>query len=194
MNKFQLSDVAEIINGGAWSDKEYVDNGIPVARVTNFHDYSIDLSEAKYLPETSLARYEKHLLRNHDLVVSTVGSYPTQPNSVVGKPAIVSTSVAGALLNQNAVIIRSKDSSVLDQRFLAFYGLTRNFRGYIESRARGAANQVRMSIALLKELELTLPPIEVQRQVSNILIDLSDALDNNTRRIAIFEEMARRIY
>ncbi len=30
-----LGDIAEFINGGAWSDKEYVDRGIPVVKVTN---------------------------------------------------------------------------------------------------------------------------------------------------------------
>jgi type I restriction enzyme S subunit len=189
-----LDDVASIINGGAWSDKEYADSGIPVARVTNFKDYAIDLQEAKYLPEASLLKYKKHLLRYGDLTVSTVGSHPTQPNSVVGKPAIVSNHVAGALLNQNAVIVRTKDDSVLDQHYLAFYGLTREFRGYIESRARGAANQVRMSIELLKSMELRLPSIESQRKVAAILLGFFDAIENNARRIAILEEMARRIY
>ena len=31
----RLGDIAEFINGGAWSDKEYTETGIPVVKVTN---------------------------------------------------------------------------------------------------------------------------------------------------------------
>ena len=82
----KLGIVADTINGGAWSDGEYVDSGIPVVRVSDFRDNSIDLSNCRYLPESSLSRYAKHQLHQGDLVIATVGSHPTHPASVVGRP------------------------------------------------------------------------------------------------------------
>ena len=56
----KLGDVADFTNGGAWSDKEYVDEGIPIVRVTDFESNTINISSCKYLPTESFAKYHKH--------------------------------------------------------------------------------------------------------------------------------------
>lgn len=33
--KYKLGEICDFINGGAWSDKEYVNEGLPVLKVTN---------------------------------------------------------------------------------------------------------------------------------------------------------------
>jgi len=42
-----LDEVVDFTNGGAWDQSEYTDEGIRVARVTNFINESIDLSDCK---------------------------------------------------------------------------------------------------------------------------------------------------
>ena len=44
------------------------------------------------------------------------------------------------------------------------------------------------------DVEVFVPPISQQRQITSILSAYDDLIENNTRRIAILEEMARRIY
>ena len=46
----------------------------------------------------------------------------------------------------------------------------------------------------LKEESLRVRPLNVQRRIAAILSAYDDLIENNTRRIAILEEMARRIY
>ncbi len=46
----------------------------------------------------------------------------------------------------------------------------------------------------LKEERLRVWPLDVQRRIAAILSAYDDLIENNTRRIAILEEMARRIY
>ena len=43
-------------------------------------------------------------------------------------------------------------------------------------------------------MEIALPPIEIQHRIASILSAYDDLIENNTRRIAILEEMARRLY
>jgi len=83
---------------------------------------------------------------------------------------------------------------VLEQRFLNHFSKTIAFRNYIIAHARGAANQVRMSIELLKEMPVPAPPLRTQRCIASVLSAYDDLIENNTRRIAILEEMARRLY
>lgn len=103
----RLGNVCELINGGAWKQTEYVDDGIPVVQVTNMKNGTIDVSSPKFLSLTSYERYKKHTLKERDLVIATVGSHATQA-SAAGRATVVKEFAAGMLLNQNAVAIRSK--------------------------------------------------------------------------------------
>jgi type I restriction enzyme S subunit len=189
----KLDDIVEFINGGAWNQSEYSENGIPVVRVSDIHEYTIDLSNCKYLPKSLYTKYKKHELLPNDLIICTVGSHPTQPNSVVGRPGIVPKSLLGTLLNQNAVCIRAK-SKILDQLWLGYFAKSDILKNYILSHARGSASQVRIAIGALKDLELLLPPIATQQKIASILSSYDDVIENNNRRIAILEEMARSLY
>lgn len=48
--------------------------------------------------------------------------------------------------------------------------------------------------AFLDECEIDLPTLDVQRRIASILSTYDDLIENDTRRTAILEEMARRIY
>lgn len=188
-----LGCVADFQNGGAWKESEYVDSGVPVTRVTNCQSGTVDLSGCKYLSFSSAKKYERHRLIKGDLIVATVGSHPTQPGSVVGRTSTVPESASGSLLNQNAVRLRAK-SGLLDQRYLTYLASSKEFRDYIIAHARGAASQVRMSIELLRDMPLLLPPLPTQQLVASFLSVYDDLIENNTRRIEILEETARRLY
>ena len=43
-------------------------------------------------------------------------------------------------------------------------------------------------------LDVPLPPLPTQRKIASILSAYDDLIENNTRRIAILEEMAQAIY
>ncbi|MCX6914762.1 MAG: restriction endonuclease subunit S, partial [Verrucomicrobia bacterium] len=188
-----LEAIAEFTNGGAWNQNEYSDEGVPVVRVTDIKNETVDLSDCKFLPKSSVRKYAKHLLRAGDLVICTVGSHPTQPGSVVGRAAVMPGTAHGALLNQNTVCIRSSSPEV-DQGWLGYIGRSREFHDYIINRARGSANQVRMAIGLLKEMPIEVPPLLVQRRIAGILSAYDELMENSQRRIRILEAMARALY
>jgi type I restriction enzyme S subunit len=178
----KLGDIAEFVNGGAWSDTEYSPSGIPVVRVTDIRNWTIDLTDCKFLPLEAVSKYKKHMLQAGDLIISTVGSHPNQPGSVVGRPAIVPSHVSGALLNQNAVRIRANVEDV-DQRWLGCFGRSSTFRNYIVACARGAANQVRMAIGLLKEMPVELPPLPVQRKIGEVVAAYDELIEVSREKL-----------
>jgi type I restriction enzyme S subunit len=188
-----LGAIADFMNGGAWNQTEYSEDGIPVVRVTDIKGATVDLSECKFLPRTSLEKYSRHLLETGDLVICTVGSHPTQPASVVGRAAVIPPFAHGALLNQNAVRIRSALPEI-DQSWLGYLGRSKPFHDYIIGCARGSANQVRMAIGLLKEMPVRIPPLPLQRRIAGILSAYDELIENSQRRIKILETMARALY
>jgi type I restriction enzyme S subunit len=185
----RLGDIAEFINGGAWSDKEYTDNGIPVVKVTNLKNGSVDLSEVNYIPESSLDKYGRHILRKGDLVIATVGSHPNLVASAAGRATIIPSIAEGALLNQNALCIRT-NNEFLNQGYLGYLGKSDLFQGYVKSVGRGAANQVRIALGLIKEFSFELPPLPTQRKIASILSAYDDLIENNLKRIKLLEEKA----
>lgn len=188
-----MHELTEFINGGSWNQSEYVPNGVPVIKVTNLKNGGIDTSELSYISESSLTKYGKHSLKEGDLVVTTVGSHPNVIASAAGRVAIITKKVEGYLLNQNAVCIRSV-SELLNQKYLGYIGKSTDFQAYIKSIARGAANQVRIAISLIKEFELVLPRIDIQKRIASILSAYDDLIENNLRRIQLLEEAARCRY
>jgi type I restriction enzyme S subunit len=189
----RLGDIAEFINGGAWSDKEYTETGIPVVKVTNLKNGMVDLSEVNYIPESSLDKYGKHTLRKGDLVIATVGSHPNLVASAAGRATIIPSIAEGALLNQNALCLRS-NSEILYQGYLGYLGKSDLFQGYVKSIGRGAANQVRIALGLIKEFSFNLPPLPTQRKIASILSAYDDLIENNLKRIKLLEEKAQLHY
>jgi type I restriction enzyme, S subunit len=183
----RLGDIAEFINGGAWSDKEYTETGIPVVKVTNLKNGTVDLNEVNYIPESSLDKYGRHILRKGDLVIATVGSHPNLVASAAGRATIIPSIAEGALLNQNALCIRT-NNELLQQEYLGYLGKSDLFQGYVKSVGRGAANQVRIALGLIKEFSFELPPLPTQRKIASILSAYDDLIENNLKRLKLLEE------
>jgi len=59
---------------------------------------------------------------------------------------------------------------------------------------RTGSAQAQITIERLKEYEVNVPPLSVQRRIAGILSAYDDLIENNQRRIKILEEMARSLY
>lgn len=191
---YKLDEVCDFYNGGAWSDKEYVSDGLPVLKVSNCKNKGFQIDNVNYLPVTLKEKYAKNKLRIGDVIIATVGSHPSLVESAAGRSCIVNSLVEGFYLNQNAVCVRTKNLDVLDQRYLGYLCKERNFMHYIQNKGRGAANQMRIAIGAIKEYELDLPDIDIQRRIAHILSAYDDSIENNQKQIKLLEEAAQRLY
>lgn len=191
---YKLDEVCDFYNGGAWSDKEYVSDGLPVLKVSNCKNKGFQIDNVNYLPVTLKEKYTKNKLRIGDVIIATVGSHPSLIESAAGRSCVVNSLVEGFYLNQNAVCVRTKNLDVLDQRYLGYLCKERNFMHYIQNKGRGAANQMRIAIGAIKEYELDLPNIDIQRRIAHILSAYDDSIENNQKQIKLLEEAAQRLY
>jgi type I restriction enzyme, S subunit len=80
-------------------------------------------------------------------------------------------------------------SDAFDTKFL-FYLLT----DARLSRHAGGAAQPLVTQTVLKQVEVRVPPLPVQRSIAGILSAYDDLIENNQRRIKILEEMASSLY
>ena len=188
----KLGDQVSTQKGFAFKSKWYQVTGKPIVRVSDFTDDAVNSSKLVCIPETVASDYLKYELVAGDVVVQTVGSWPSNPASVVGKCVKIPSSIAGALLNQNAVkLSRTKD---LNRQFLFYLLRSDDFKTYIIGTAQGAASQAAITLESIYGYEFNLPPPAVQQSTVSILSAYDNLIEINTRRIAILEEMARRLF
>jgi len=91
-------------------------------------------------------------------------------------------------VNNHAHILRAKPG-VADDIFLLHCLNSIDIKPYVT----GAA-QPKLSQANLRIIQLSLPPLPIQRRIAGILSAYDDLIENSQRRIKILEEMARRLY
>ena len=190
--KVKLSEQIETLKGFAFKSSWYLSEGVPIVKVSNFTDDSIDEINLDYVDKKIASDYHKYSLDIDDIIIQTVGSWPRNPKSVVGKVIRVQRNLKGALLNQNAVKIIPKNS--INKRYL-FYCLKNDlFKNYIINCAQGAANQASITLEDIRRFEFDIAPNETQQKIASILSAYDDLIENNNRRLKILEEMAQTIY
>ncbi|MGM0608777.1 MAG: restriction endonuclease subunit S [Candidatus Muiribacteriota bacterium] len=193
-NKIKLGDIITHKKGYAFKSKDYQKNGIPVVRVTNFSSDSIDSSSLYFVSkEVALANKNVQLKKN-DIVIATVGSWPNNPASIVGKTIRVPAESDGSLLNQNAVILRHKSSCKDDQLFLYYSLKNSNFRNYIISKAQGSANQASITLNDIFNYELYYPIKEDRKNIAKFLNDIDLKISLNYKINQNLEEIAQAIF
>jgi type I restriction enzyme S subunit len=188
----RLGDCVTHQKGFAFRSADYRPIGHPIVRVSNFTDRSIDMAECSYLEHEAVQQYEAYKLRYRDAVIATVGSWPTNPASVVGKTICVPERAEGALLNQNAVRLRT--NAALDQRFLFYLLKQLDFQTYIVGTAQGSASQASITLNDIFGFEFQCPPIAEQKTIAAVLGALDDKIELNRRMNATLETMARALF
>jgi type I restriction enzyme, S subunit len=113
-----LGDIIEYIKGFAFKSSDFQEHGVRVIRVSDTTFDSIKSGSTIFIDKKKAENFTKWALREGDLIISTVGSKPPMYDSMVGKATLVNAENVNALLNQNAVIIRSKNWSQENQVLL----------------------------------------------------------------------------
>ncbi|MCW2119399.1 restriction endonuclease subunit S [Flavobacterium sp. 7A] len=190
----RFEENCEFTNGGSWTANEYSNVGYPVLKVSNFDKDGISYSDLSYLQISSFEKYKRNQLEIYDIVIATVGSHPSLVNSAAGRCISIPKDASGLLLNQNAVCLRTKDTKVINQRYLGYLCKSQIFQHFIQQRGKGAANQMRIPISGIKDFEFDFPTIQTQRKIASILSSYDDLIENNLKRIQLLEEKAQLTY
>jgi len=90
-------------------------------------------------------------------------------------------------------VFREKEN-VSDSDYLFYFSLSDIIRKPAEASMFGASGRQRADLDVVKNIEFDFPPLPIQRKIAGVLSTYDDLIENNTRRIAILEEMAQRIY
>ncbi len=185
----RLGDLFRIKHGYAFKGEYFSDSGSHVVLTPgNFHDeggFKLRGSKEKYYTGEIPSSF---VLDRGDLLVAMT----EQAEGLLGSSALIPESDR-YLHNQRLGLIVDLDKSKVDKGFL--YHLF-NFYG-VRDQIRGSASGAKVrhtSPSRIYEVEVSLPPVRVQRDIASVLFAYDDLIENNARRIEILEEIAQAIY
>ncbi|WP_297575116.1 restriction endonuclease subunit S [uncultured Deefgea sp.] len=165
--------------------EEFLDSGVPFLSSTNILPSGrFDFQNMNYISEQKFASIKKGRVQGLDVVMTTRGSS-------VGKVACIPSNFRG-LINAQMLILRA-DNHQFSSKYLFYWLLGSDGQKILKNFSSGSA-QPQIPIRDLQEIELPVPSFDIQCRIATILSAYDDLIENNTRRIAVLEEMARRIY
>ena len=146
-----LSDLCKIEYGFAFSSNDYMTEGVPLIRISNIVDKSVDLPECVYIQEKVDDRF---IVTKGDLLIAMSGA-------TTGKMGVYSYEET-AYLNQRVANIRILDDSIL----LASYRdcFMRSKVEEILKLAYGGA-QPNISANVIGNFDFLLPPLGEQERI-----------------------------
>jgi type I restriction enzyme S subunit len=187
-----LGDCVTHQKGFAFKSSDFINEGCLIVRVSNFTSDSIDLNGCSYLSLENAKNFQAVKLLKDDVVIATVGSWENNPASIVGKVIRVPQIAEGALLNQNAVRLRT--NQLLTQEYLYYLLKNKQFSKYIVKTAQGSANQASITLRDIFNFEFEKPPIEEQKAIAKILSSLDNKIELNRQMNTNLEAMARALF
>jgi type I restriction enzyme S subunit len=184
-----LGDLARIKHGYAFKGEFFGSTGTHVVLTPgNFHEAGGFKEKAEKAKWYSGPVPEDYVLDAGDLIVAMT----EQGEGLLGSSALVPRP-GFYLHNQRLGLVTPSSAAVADRRFLYYLFNSRSVRQQIRASANGAKIR-HTSPARIYEVKVRVPDTATQRRIASILADYDDLIENNTRRIAILEEMARRTY
>jgi len=190
LNNITLNDFCLFQKGFAFKSKDYVDEGTRIIRVSDLNQYDISLDNCMYIKNSK--GYETYQIEEDDVIITTVGSWDTNPLSVVGKVVRVQSEAANSLLNQNAVRVRAKDSS--DQKFIFYLLRNSEFKKYIISTARGSASQASITQECIKNYTFNPLTKKVRDKATAILSTIDKKINNHNKEQILLQNIIISIY
>ena len=156
----------------------------PYIRVKDFGNGKLNENNICYITEEAYKKIKRYTISSNDIYISIAGT--------IGLVGIVSDRFSGANLTENAAKIVI-DKNKIDKHFLKLFLQSPIGQSQIKAQTGGAA-QPKLALFRIENIELLLPDINTQKNISKKLTSIDNLTDNNTRRIQILEEIARLLY
>lgn len=159
------------------------EDGVLFVRGGDIRDGRIAVEDLRTISKHISERYRRTLLHGGELLVSLVGN----PGAV----AMVPTSLGGANIARQTGLVALRDG--VNHKFVEFFLRSPQGQAAMGLYVKGAVQQV-INLGDLKRVDIPIPPLPTQQRIASTLSAYDDLIENNTRRIAILEEMTRRLY
>lgn len=179
-----LSEVCKLIVDCPHSTARNEGEGYPLIRTPNIGKGRFNLENVHRVSEEIYnIRNTRAVPQDDDLILAR--------EAPAGNVAIIKNGDKFCL-GQRTVLIRP-DKGKVNPDFLVYYLLSPEQQNKLLSQANGSTVD-HVNLPIIRNLQLSLPPLPVQKRIASILSAYDDLIENNQKHIKLLEEAAQRLY
>lgn len=186
--KVKLGDIATCIQPGPFGSQlhnsDYSKEGTPIIMPKDIVGGAIVHSGLLKVSEEHVKRLSRHQVYEGNLMVARKGD--------VRKCAYITANENGWMTGSDCLKV-VLDESKCYPKFIYYQLRSEHIGRWLEKVSIGAT-MPSLNTGLLSGIEMVLPPIEIQKQIADILSAYDDLIENNQKQIKLLEEAAQRLY
>ena len=186
--KVKLGDIATCIQPGPFGSQlhnsDYSKEGTPIIMPKDIVGGAIVHSGLLKVSEEHVKRLSRHQVYEGNLMVARKGD--------VRKCAYITANENGWMTGSDCLKV-VLDESKCYPKFIYYQLRSEHIGRWLEKISIGAT-MPSLNTGLLSGIEMVLPPIEIQKQIADILSAYDDLIENNQKQIKLLEEAAQRLY
>lgn len=181
----RLQDLCISISDGDHQAPPKSNSGIPFITISNITSMNqLDFSSSMFVPRWYYEKLDlKRKAQKNDILYSVVGSF--------GIPVFMKNSIE-FIFQRHIALLRPNIEKIVPQ-YLYYVMLDRAFYMMADSLALGAAQRT-ITLSSLRNIEITIPEVEQQQSIVDILSAYDNLIENNQKQIKLLEEAAQRLY
>ena len=185
MEKVKLGDIAVLINGDRGknypSQADITEEGdVPFVNAGHLTGRTIDFGDMNYISKEKYEKLSSGKFEKGDILYCLRGS--------LGKKAIVNDDVAGAIAS-SLVIIRP-DYEKIDGDYLMFSLDSPSIKEQLV-KANNGSSQPNLSAASVREYQIELPDISLQKEVVEKLTRVRNVIDERQKEFNLLDELIK---
>ncbi|HEX8333157.1 MAG TPA: restriction endonuclease subunit S [Segetibacter sp.] len=185
----KIGEIDIVIGDGNYSSKypkenEFRNQGVPFISAVNLKGREISKKGLRFITKSQHKELKKGHLKTDDVLVVVRGNG-------VGQVALVPAEYEDANINAQLAFLRS--GKTINGKFLYYLLSTNEYLTYIRKFVSGSA-QPQLPIKSLKEVKISIPPLQTQKTIATILSTLDDKIELNRQTAQTLEAIAQAIF
>ena len=183
----KLGDFAEIKGGKRLPKGELLvteKTPHPYIRITDFNGHKINLSAIQYVTEEVQKSISRYIVNKQDIIISNVGT--------IGLCAKIPDELDNANLTENCIKLVF-DKNKIDTNFLYYHLISPDTQDLISGLDVGST-QPKLPIYNIEKIDISLPPLEEQKAIAEILSSLDDKIDLLHRQNQTLESLTQTLF
>ena len=182
----KLGECFSVIRNGASIRQTDGAGGFPITRIETIADKTINREKFGYAGIYDLAQYRDYILQDGDILMSHINS-----EKHLGKVALYSKQDDEHIIHgMNLLMLRADTQKVIPE-YAKYYFESQKFLRQIGRITKKSVNQASFTVTALKELEIPLASIIVQRDISEKLKKVDWLVSLRKQQLAKLDELVK---
>ena len=182
----KLGECFSVIRNGASIRQTDGAGGFPITRIETIADKTINRGKFGYAGIYDLAQYRDYILQDGDILMSHINS-----EKHLGKVALYSKQDDEQIIHGMNLLMLRADTQKMIPEYAKYYFESQKFLRQIGRITKKSVNQASFTVTALKELEIPLASIIVQRDISEKLKKVDWLVSLRKQQLAKLDELVK---